>query len=110
MNPPFNDPDRQRVVAGCRARAWRMRRRGSLLTPWVKTAARLLRARGTLTLIWRADGLADVLAALAPAFGAVAVMPVHPAPDKPAIRILVTAVKASRAPLALLPPLVLADA
>ena len=61
-------------------------------------------------MIWRADGLADVLAALAPAFGAVAVTPVHPAPDKPAIRILVTAVKASRAPLALLPPLVLADA
>jgi tRNA1(Val) A37 N6-methylase TrmN6 len=80
-----------------------------LLIPWVKTAARLLRARGTLTLIWRADGLADVLAAFAPVFGAVAVMPVYPAPDKPAIRILVTAVKASRAPLALLPPLVLAD-
>ena len=61
-------------------------------------------------MIWRADGLADVLAALAPAFGAVAVTPVHPAPDKPAIRILVTAVKASRSPLALQPPLVLADA
>jgi tRNA1(Val) A37 N6-methylase TrmN6 len=53
--------------------------------------------------------LADVLAALAPAFGAVAVKPVHPDPDKPAIRVLVTAVKASRAPLALMPPLVLAD-
>ena len=76
----------------------------------MKTAARLLRARGTLTLIWRADGLSDVLAALMPAFGAVAVTPVHPGPDKPAIRILVTAVKASRAPLVLLPPLVLADA
>ena len=49
---------------------------------WVKTAARLLRPRGTLTLIWRADGLADVLAALAPAFGAVAVLPVHPQPAR----------------------------
>ena len=61
-------------------------------------------------MIWRADGLAEVLAALAPAFGALAVLPVHPAADKPAIRILVTAVKASRAPLSLMPPLVLADA
>ena len=43
------------------------------------------------------------------AFGAVAVLPVHPKPDEPAIRILVRAAKASRAPLAILPGLVLND-
>ena len=69
MNPPFNDPARQRVIAGCRARAWRMRRRGRCSCRGSSAAARLLRPRGTLTLIWRADGLGDVLAALAPAFG-----------------------------------------
>lgn len=113
MNPPFNDPARQRAspdasraLAHAAPRAVLM----PLLVSWIKTAARLIRPRGTLTLIWRADGLADVLAALTPAFGAVAVTPVHPAPDKPAIRILATAVKASRAPLALTPPLVLTDA
>jgi tRNA1(Val) A37 N6-methylase TrmN6 len=37
-------------------------------------------------------------------------LPVHPKPDAPAIRILVRATKASRAPLELLPGLVLADA
>jgi tRNA1(Val) A37 N6-methylase TrmN6 len=113
MNPPFNDPQRQRASPDAgRALAHAAPRAVlvPLLVSWIKTAARLLRPRGTLTLIWRADGLADVLPALAPAFGAVAVTPVHPAPDKPAIRILVTAVKASRAPLALQPPLVLADA
>jgi tRNA1(Val) A37 N6-methylase TrmN6 len=109
MNPPFNDPARQRASPDA-TRALAHAAPRSLLGPWVKTATRLLRARGTLTLIWRADGLADVLAALAPAFGALAVTPVHPAADKPAIRILVTAVKGSRAALALLPPLVLADA
>ncbi len=108
MNPPFNDPGRQRSSPDV-ARALAHAAPRSLLGPWVKAAARVLRARGTLTLIWRADGLADVLAALAPAFGAVAVTPVHPVPDKPAIRVLVSAVKASRAPLVLLPPLVLAD-
>jgi tRNA1(Val) A37 N6-methylase TrmN6 len=51
-----------------------------------------------------------VLSALVPAFGAVAVRPIHPKPDAPAIRVLVTAVKASRAPLTLLPGLVLNDA
>jgi len=109
MNPPFNDPARQRASPDA-ARALAHAAPRSLLAPWVKTASRLLRARGTLTLIWRADGLSDVLAALAPAFGALAVTPVHPVADKPAIRVLVTAVKGSRAPLALLPPLVLADA
>jgi tRNA1(Val) A37 N6-methylase TrmN6 len=109
MNPPFNDPRRQRSSPDA-ARALAHAAPRSLLAPWIKTAARLLHARGTLTLIWRADGLADVLAALADGFGAVAVVPVHPAPAKPAIRVLVTAVKASKAPLALLPPLVLADA
>ena len=50
-----------------------------------------------------------VLAALAPSFGAVTLLPVHPKPHAPAIRLLVRAVKASRAPLALLPGFILAD-
>jgi tRNA1(Val) A37 N6-methylase TrmN6 len=108
MNPPFNDPQRQRSSPDA-GRALAHTAPRALLVSWIKTAARLLRPRGTLTLIWRADGLADVLTALAPAFGAVAVTPVHPAPDKPAIRALVNATKASRAPLALRPPILLAD-
>jgi tRNA1(Val) A37 N6-methylase TrmN6 len=109
MNPPFNDPKRQRSSPDA-SRSLAHSATRAMLAPWIKTAARLLRPRGTLTLIWRADGLADVLAALAPVFGGVAVTPVHPTPDKPAIRILVKAVKASRAPLTLTPPIVLADA
>jgi tRNA1(Val) A37 N6-methylase TrmN6 len=108
MNPPFNDPARQRASPdGQRRLAYAAPR--TLLAAWVKTAARLLRPRGTLTLIWRADGLADVLAALDPLFGAIAVLPVHPKPAVPAIRILVRGTKASRAPLELLPALVLGD-
>jgi tRNA1(Val) A37 N6-methylase TrmN6 len=68
-----------------------------------------LRPRGTLSLIWRADGLDDVLEALAPAFGATLVLPVYPKPAESAIRVLVRATKASRAPLQLLPGLVLND-
>jgi tRNA1(Val) A37 N6-methylase TrmN6 len=49
------------------------------------------------------------LAALAGAFGGIEILPVHPKPGHAAIRILVQAVKASRAPLSLLPGLVLAD-
>jgi tRNA1(Val) A37 N6-methylase TrmN6 len=109
MNPPFNHELHHQLSPD------EYRRRAHLaplesLPRWIKTAARLLRPRGTLSLIWRADGLAEVLAALDPAFGGVVVLPVHPKPDQAAIRILVRAAKASRAPLTVLPGLVLNDA
>ena len=82
---------------------------GGTLGAWIKTAARLLHPRGTLTLILRADGLGEVVRALDPAFGGATVLPVHSKAGEPAIRILVRATKASRAPLVLLPGLVLND-
>jgi tRNA1(Val) A37 N6-methylase TrmN6 len=107
MNPPFHDP------ATSRASPEPARRRAHVsagIAPWLHGAQRLLGAGGTVTLIWRADGLADLLAALARGFGDVAVQPVHPRPDTPAIRVLVRAAKGSRAPLALLPGITLAGA
>jgi tRNA1(Val) A37 N6-methylase TrmN6 len=109
MNPPFNDVDRQRGSPD-RQRALAHLASPATLSEWVAAAARLLRPRGTLTLIWRADGLSEVLAALPRGFGAVTVLPVHPKPDAAAIRVVVRAVRASAAPLRLLPGLVLADA
>jgi len=108
MNPPFNDPARQRLSPD-RGRRLAHAAPTSGLAAWVRTAARLLRPQGTVSLIWRADGVGEVLGALAGAFGAVTVLPVHPKPQEPAIRVLVRAVKASRAPLELLPGLVLSD-
>ena len=109
MNPPFHDPARERLSPDAARRLAHAAPRAQLAA-WIRTATRLLRPRGTLTLIWRADGLHEVLSALAPAFGAVAVLPVHPRPDAPAIRVIVTGVKASRAPLVVLPGLLLNDA
>jgi tRNA1(Val) A37 N6-methylase TrmN6 len=108
MNPPFNDPARQRASPD---QGRRLAHQAPLatLSAWTRSAARLLRPRGTLTLIWRADGLAEVLAALEPAFGGIAVLPVHPKPLAPAIRVLVCAAKASGTPLTILPGLVLSD-
>jgi tRNA1(Val) A37 N6-methylase TrmN6 len=108
MNPPFNDPVRQRTSPDRRRRLAHAAPRESLAA-WIRTAARLLRPNGTLTLIFRADGLVDLGRALDTGFGAVTVLPVYPKPDQPAVRILVRATKASRAPLALLPGLVLND-
>ena len=105
MNPPFNaphnpSPDQARRLAHAAS--------PETLARWIDTAARLLRPQGALTLIWRADGLADLVADLASGFGAIAIMPVYPKPGAAAIRVLASAVKHSSAPLSLLPGLVLA--
>jgi len=106
MNPPFNaphnpSPDQARRLAHAVS--------PGTLARWIDTAARLLRPQGTLTLIWRADGLADLVAALASGFGAIAIVPVYPKPGAAAIRVLVSAAKSSNEPLSILPGLVLAD-
>lgn len=108
MNPPFHDagrhrgsPDSMRQVAHLAT--------ATTLEAWVHAARRVLKSGGALTLIWRADGLADVLSALGRGFGSVMVQPVHGNADKPAIRILVRATKGGRAPLVLVPGLLLND-
>jgi tRNA1(Val) A37 N6-methylase TrmN6 len=92
MNPPFNDARRQNVSPDARRRLAHVADAG-LLARWVATANGLLKPRGTLTLIWRADRLDDVLAVLSAAFGDVAVLPIYPRAEAPAIRVLVRAVK-----------------
>lgn len=77
---------------------------------WMKFAASMLRPGGTLTLIHRAEALAEVMAAVDGRFGGAIVLPVHPFAERPASRVLVQAAKASRAPLVLLPGIILHDA
>jgi tRNA1(Val) A37 N6-methylase TrmN6 len=109
MNPPFNDPVRQNASPDAGRRYAHTAARDTLVQ-WVDRATSLLAPSGILTMIWRADGLADVLAALNVQFGDVAILPVYPRSDAAAIRILVRATKGSGAPLLLLPGLTLNDA
>ena len=108
MNPPFNDPVRHRGSPD-QARHTAHVATDETLHAWVHAARRILRSNGVLTLIWRADGIADVLAALSRGFGSVSIMPVHGEAGRPAIRVLVRAAKGGRAPMRLLPGLMLND-
>jgi tRNA1(Val) A37 N6-methylase TrmN6 len=108
MNPPFRDASRQNVSPDPRRRLAHAAAPG-LLPRWIASAARLLKPQGLLTLIWRADGLSDVQAALANAFGDIAVLPVQPRVDAPAIRVLVRAVKSGHGSHKAYPALVLND-
>lgn len=108
MNPPFNDPARQQSSPDAQRRLAHVAD-GDLLKRWLTSAAGLLKPHGTVTLIWRAAALNEVLAALSPAFGDIAVLPVRPRPDAEAIRVLVRAVKGGAGRRADLPALVLND-
>jgi tRNA1(Val) A37 N6-methylase TrmN6 len=108
-NPPFNDAIRHRASPDA-ARAAAHVATSSTLETWIHAARRLLRSGGVLTLIWRGDGLGEVLLALEKGFGSLAVLPVHGDPKKPAIRVLVRAVKGGRAPAAIHPGISLRDA
>jgi tRNA1(Val) A37 N6-methylase TrmN6 len=95
MNPPFNDATRQNVSPDPRRRLAHVGEPG-LLPRWVATAAWLLKPQGVLTLIWRADGLPEVLGALAGEFGSIGVLPVLSRAGAQPIRVLVRAVKGAQ--------------
>jgi tRNA1(Val) A37 N6-methylase TrmN6 len=108
MNPPFNDAARHRVSPD-KARELAHAATPATLENWVHAARRILKSGGTLTLIWRADGLGEVLAALGRGFGSLAILPVHGDARTPAIRVLVRATKGGRAPTQIHPALMLND-
>jgi len=108
MNPPFNDPARHRLSPD-KARATAHVATAATLEDWVHAARRVLKSQGMLTLIWRADDLAEVLTALDRGFGSLAILPVHGDATSPAIRVLVRATKGGKAPTRLLRGLMLND-
>lgn len=108
MNPPFNDSKRHRSSPN-KSREIAHVADAATLECWIHAARRILKSGGVLTLIWRADGLAEVLAALDRGFGSLAILPVHGNAATPAIRVLIRAIKGGRAPAALYPGLMLKD-
>jgi tRNA1(Val) A37 N6-methylase TrmN6 len=108
MNPPFNDPVRHRISPDT-ARGVAHMATATTLSKWVHAARRILKSKGVLTLIWRADGIAEVLAALDHGFGSLQVLPIHGDARGPANRILVRATKGGRAPTQIHPALLLND-
>ncbi|SHE71082.1 tRNA1(Val) A37 N6-methylase TrmN6 [Kaistia soli DSM 19436] len=110
MNPPFHDEGSVRASPKAeRARAHVLA--GGGLDAWFRAASALVKPRGTLAVILPAARLPDLLDGTADRFGGVAILPIHPRRDEAALRVLARGTKGSRAPLVVLPGLVLhADA
>ena len=106
-NPPFFDDSSALRGPSAEKRAAWMADDG--LAAWISFMSKGVREGGTLTLIHRADRLADILALLGEKCGGIQILPIHPFADEPAKRVLVRAIKTGKAPLQLLPALVLHD-
>lgn len=103
-NPPYYGASGPAAADAGRDRALR---EALPLGEWIAAGLRRLRPGGRITVIQSADRLADLLAALSPGAGSVAVLPVAPRDGRPARRVIVSARKGGRGALRLLAPLVL---
>jgi tRNA1(Val) A37 N6-methylase TrmN6 len=108
MNPPFNDPARHRASPD-RTRELAHVATVATLEGWIHASRRILKSGGVLSLIWRADGLVELLAALDRGFGSLAILPVHSDAATPAIRVLIRAIKGGKAPTRMHAALLLKD-
>ncbi len=103
-NPPYYPAQGSPSPVAARARAMQV---DTPLSAWVAAATRRLRPGGWLTLICGADGLPEILGALAPKLGSAAVLPLAPRDGRPALRVILRARKGGRAPFRLLAPFVI---
>lgn len=105
-NPPFFEE------ASVQAPADALRAQAHLLKPgaleaWVKVMSSLVRPRGTVSIIHPASSLPRLLAAMEPRLGNLTVLPMRSRREEAASRIIVRGTRGSKAPLRLLPGLVL---
>jgi tRNA1(Val) A37 N6-methylase TrmN6 len=108
-NPPFNE--RGHATRAATAGKSEATIEGDAdLAEWVRFALAMVRMKGTVTFIHRADRIDALLGQIAGRAGEVVVFPLWPGQERPASRILVRARKQVAAPARLAPGLVLHEA
>lgn len=107
MNPPFNDPGDRKTPDSLKAQAHAMTE--NLFECWIRTAGAIAKPGGQLSLIARPQSIAEIISACGKRFGGLEITAIHPREGENATRILVTAVKGSRARLQMRAPLLMHD-
>lgn len=107
MNPPFNAAADRRTPDALKADAHAMTE--GLFESWIRTAGAILKPGGELSLIARPESIAEIIAACGQRFGGLEVTLIHPRGGEAAIRLLVSAVKGSRAKLIFRAPFIMHD-
>lgn len=106
-NPPFfDDPTLLRAPHELKRPAWIA---DDGLKAWLDFATSSVKDGGEIIFIHRADRLGDIISGLSMRCGSFIIRPIHPFVDKCAKRVIVRAKRLGKAPLRLLPPLILHD-
>ena len=108
-NPPFHEARHARASPVAARRDAHVLGQGVRQADWVRACLGMLADKGTLILIHTPAALPEILSVLTHGAGAITLKAVHPRAGQPARRILVRAVKGSRAPFTVAAPLVLHD-
>ncbi len=106
LNPPYLASGANRPPRAS-PRAMSTHEGDATLGDWLATALSMLKPKGALTVIHRAERLEELLTGLEGRAGGIRIFPLWPAAGKPAKRVLVTARTATAAPLVLAAGLVL---
>lgn len=108
-NPPFLEAERATVPASKSARVSELETTASL-QDWLDAMVRLVRPKGRVTLIHRADRIDDILYGLRGRAGEITLFPLWPKQGVPAKRVILSARRGIKSPMRLQPGLVLHDA
>lgn len=105
MNPPYNDASDRTTPDSLKAMAHAMS--DDLFEHWLRTAAAILKPSGQLSLIARPQSIGDIFSACGKRFGGLEVTLIHPREGEDAVRMLVSAIKGSKARLTFRAPLIM---
>ena len=104
MNPPYYGTNCRITEDTLKAEAHLMGAGG--IDSWFRTAAAIVKPGGLLCLIYPAETLPSILACSQGRFGGLEIRPIHSHANSAAKRLLICATRASRAPLMILPGLI----
>jgi len=105
FNPPYNDKKYRAPQPKARESALMLGEGG--LDAWFRAATSITKPGGNMVMIHRAENIANVLSCCIGRFGNLQIIPIHSRKDEPAKRILVRGVRASNAPLQIMPDLII---
>nr|WP_274706792.1 methyltransferase [Allorhizobium sonneratiae] len=105
MNPPFNDGRDRLTPDALKAEAHAMDE--DVFERWIRTAGAIMKPGGQLSLIARPESVAEIIAACGRRFGGIEITLLHPRAGENATRLLLTAIKGSKARLCFRAPLIM---
>ncbi len=105
MNPPYNGSTERAPPDSLKMEAHMLGAEG--IDCWFRTAAALTKPGGTLSLIYRTANLGEVLACCQGRFGGLEILPVYSRADEASKRLVIRGTRASRAPMAIVPGIII---